>query len=588
VQRVGRTYVLEVAYRSLDKNKAAAIANELSEAYILDQLKANFDATKRASDWLEGRLTELRDDVERSDRAVQDYKAKYNLVDAGNGRTLTDQQLGDLTTQLVQARAQVAEAKARLDRISGVDFTEGADTSVSDAINNPVILKVREQYLENTRRAADFAARYGESHAAVVNLRKENEQLRLAGRDELRRIAEAYRSDYEIAKSRLESLEASLNNIIEAANSDKQAGVSLRTLESSAQSYRRLYDSFLQRFADSTQQQSFPKTEARVITPATRGEKSDPNTLLVLGAAAMAGLMGGVGIAFAREQLDRVLKTSRQVEDDLGVECLGILPRIESKETRQMARELAPAASNQRGPRSLPVELGLLRYVTRAPLSRFAETIRRVKVAAGTTASPDDSVVLGVVSALPGEGKSTVAANLAQLLNSAGNRALLIDADLRHPSLTKHLTPNARAGLVELLNSSVTLDDVVWKDPVTEVDFLPAVLDRPIPHSAELLSSGAMARLLEVLRTRYKYIVLDFPPLAPVVDASAASEFVDKFLLVIEWGQTLPATVADSLASADLIQARMLGAVLNKADLAALKRLEPYNTKGYYNYYYEE
>ena len=197
-------------------------------------------------------------------------------------------------------------------------------------------------------------------------------------------------------------------------------------------------------------------------------------------------------------------------------------------------------------------------------------------------------MVLGVVSALPGEGKSTVAANLAQILNSAGNRALLIDADLRHPALTKRLTPNARAGLVELLNSSVTLDDVVWKDPVTEVDFLPAVLDTPIPHSAELLSSGAMARLLEALRMRYKYIVLDFPPLAPVVDANAASEFVDKFLLVIEWGQTLPATVADSLASAHLVQERMLGAVLNKADLAALKRLEPYNnTKAYYNYYYE-
>lgn len=595
VQRVGRTYVLEISYTSLDAHKAGRIANEVGEAYIVDQLQSNFDATKRASDWLQVRLVELREDATRADRAVQVYKAEHNLIgsDPGTGRTVTEQQLSELNTQLVQARAQVAEAKARLDRISSLDIKTIADPNdpldrriVSDALQNQTIVKVQSQYLDNARRIADFSARYGADHSAVVNLVKENDLLRAAAREELSRIAEAYRSDYEIAKSRRESLDASLKAIIELTNSGTEARVDLRMLESSAQSYRTLYDSFLQRFADSTQQQSFPKTEARVITPAPVGEKSQPKTPLVLGGALLLGLLGGVGAGFVREKLDRVLRTSRQVEDWLNVECLGVLPAIDDKEVR---RHVAEAANLPRAPltaASLPLHLGLERQVVHAPFSRFTETMRSVKVAADMTARAGDHLVLGVVSALPGEGKSTVAVNLAQVLTNAGNKVLLIDGDLRHPALTKRMTPGAEAGLLQVLDGSRALADLLWQDPLTTLAFLPAVLARPIAHTAELLASPQMERLLQDARATFKYVVIDLPPLAPVVDAKAVAELVDKFVLVVEWGATSPSIINETLGSAEVVRGRMLGAVLNKTDLAAMKRIEPYKGDGYYDYYY--
>jgi succinoglycan biosynthesis transport protein ExoP len=582
VERIGRTYVLEVSYRSTDKAKSAQIANAFADAYIADQVNANYEATKNASDWLEGRLSELRNQVLKADRAVQDFVVENRMIPAASGRTLAEQQVADVANQLTQARGQVAEAKARLDRISAIKDDDVANAVVTDAINNQVVVKIREQYLEAVRRVADFSSRFGSDHPAVAELKRQIEELRRGARDELRRIAEGYRSDYAIAKSREDTLMSNLEDVIRAANAEKQAGVSLRMLESYANAYRSLYDALLQKLVDSTQQQSFTRTEARVITPARPGEMSHPKILLIGSAALLLGAFGGVAFGFAREQLDGTIKTSQEVERLLGMKCLGVVPNVSSQVLRN-SQAKTPRTITTVSQRTMPIDLGLERQSVQAPFSELAETMRRIKVAADMNGSND--VVLGVASALPGEGKSSIAANLAQLLRSTGSSTLLMDCDLRRPLLTKRLSPKATEGLVEVIKGDARIEDVVWQDPLTRLDFLPAVVQSPISHPATLLTSPAMESLLAEVRSSYRYVVLDLPPLAPVVDAEAMRELVDSYVLVVEWGQTELSAIREALQSAYSIQPRILGVVLNRAETAAIRRLKAHKNSRYHDYF---
>src|ERR1700722_19982889 len=206
VDRVLTTYVLSVGVRSLDAEKSKEIANALTDAYIVGALEAKYQSTKRASEWVEQRSIEIRDQVTDADRAVQTFKAQNNIVGTSRG-LMSEQQLTDVNTQLIQAQAATAEAKARLDRIEAIPDKDLAQPTVTDALSNTVITRLRAQYLDLAAQYADWSSRYGKTHQASVNLANRMEEMRKAIADEVRRIADSYRSEYEIAKSRETSLE---------------------------------------------------------------------------------------------------------------------------------------------------------------------------------------------------------------------------------------------------------------------------------------------------------------------------------------------------------------------------------------------
>jgi succinoglycan biosynthesis transport protein ExoP len=583
VQRVRLTYVIEIGFHSLDPAKAAAIANAVAEAYILDQTQSKSRTTQRAADWLQQRMMELREHALAADRRVQDYKTEHNIIRAG-GSSLDEQQLTALSTQLVEARSQTAEARARLARLKETIASGVPDAAMTAWLQNEVINRLRQQYVDAARREADLSARVGREHQAVVNLRKEMGQIQQSAAGELRRIEEGIKNDLEIAQKREEAVQGRLKQLTEQNAETRQMLGTLNVLESSAQAYRTLHDSFLQRYIETTQQQTVTSTEARLITAAVGATKVYPKTSQALSLAGFLGLVLGLGLAYSREQLDRVFRTPKQVEKALGLECLGILPAIEGRNVARSKRNQPIDEATLRS-RSIAQDLGIARQVILTPFSRFTETIRSIKVAADTSSTVRNLQVLGVISAVPAEGKSTIAANLAQLAAHGGGRTLLIDADLRNPSLTRLMAPHAETGLLQVLEGSTHLSEVVWRDPLTGLDFLPALLPHRIAHTSELLASRKMAELFTQARENYEYIVVDFPPLAPVVDARAASHLVDAFILAIEWGQTSPEVITETLSNAEIVQSKLIGAVLNKANPTALKKLEAYKGKNYHQYY---
>ena len=584
VKRAGLTYVMDIGFTSVNAAKAAQIANAIADAYITDQLEAKYQATKRASVWLQNRIKELRTQATAAQQAVVNFKEQHNIVDTG-GRLMTEQQLAEVNSQLILAKASTAEAKARLDRINSIMKQDVPDASVADALKDDTIIKLRGQYVDLAAKVAEWSARYGKNHLAVIRLRSQMQEIKKNIKDELAHIQQAYKSDYDIAKTRQQSIKNSLANVVSENQLTNQAQVQLRELESNAQTYQAMYDNFLQAFMQATQQESFPITEARLISPASRPlKRSRPKTLIVLGVTLIGGIMLSFGYAMFRELTDNVFRTSAQVNDLLGANFLAMLPIIKPQRARAATADERGRAESIRH-RILLKNENPLWYVVDLPFSRFTEAVRSIKVAADLNGTLKGNKVIGITSSLPNEGKSTVAANFAQLIAHAGGRALLLDLDLRNPSLSRSLAPDSR-GLIDVVSGKLVAKDVIWADRSTNLAFLPSGAASKMLHTSEILGSPVMKKVFDSLQATYDYIIVDLPPLAPVVDVQSTTNLIDSYVYVIEWGRTKIDVVEHNLSKAPGVYDRLLGIVLNKADTSILGRYESYHGNYYYNKYY--
>jgi succinoglycan biosynthesis transport protein ExoP len=299
----------------------------------------------------------------------------------------------------------------------------------------------------------------------------------------------------------------------------------------------------------------------------------------------MLGLALGLVAGKLREMSDRVFRTSDKIEQVLQTNCIGVIPVLSS-----VAKPAVPISAKpdpiRDGPRTIARGNDIFWQVVDGPFSRFAESIRAIKVSADVGGAKNANKVLGLTSALPNEGKSTIAAALALIMAQGGSRVLLIDADLRNPSLTRRITPSASAGLLEVLAGTASLNDCLWKDSATGLQFLPAPVKGRIAHTHEIIGSPVTQEFFQKLRAHFAYIIVDMSPIAPVVDVRTAAHLVDSFIFVVEWGRTKIDVVEHALGDAPNVYQNLLGVALNKADLNVLSRYESYRGSYYYNKYY--
>jgi len=573
VTRVGQSYVMEIGFQSTNPDKAARVANGIADAYFDDQLQAKYEATRRASIWLQDRLEELRAQTSAQQEAVANFRGKNNIVEAG-GKLMNEQQISEVASQLILAQASTAEAKARYDRIREVMTNDVPDASVADALKSDIIIKLRGEYLDMAAREAYWSGKYGANHLSVVNLRTQMNEILHSIKDEMRRIQESDKSDYEIAQAREKSISDSLGSAVSQSRVADQAQVQLLELQSGAQTSRAIHDNFLQRYTEAVQQQSFPITEARLISPADAPlSKSSPKTLLVLLLTAAAGSIVSFGAAYACETANRVFRSSEEVKEILQVNCLGMLPRLKVAVRSSKPDEQPSPAAKPPSRRALRSQL--FDYVLDHPFSQFTEGLRSLKMASDFNGASISKSVMGITSTVPGEGKSTISANYAQLIAHAGKRALLIDADLRNPCLSRQLAFD-RPGLVDVLAGDKSVDDVLLIDPRSGLNFLPAGPKPLLPHTNELLGSTSMMELIETLRSRFDYLIIDLPPLIPVVDARATVNFIDSYIYVVEWGTTKVHAAKYALGNAPELYKRLLGVMMNKVNVSAARRYERY------------
>src|SRR5262249_7271887 len=455
-----------------------------------------------------------------------------------------------------------------------------------------IITNLRTKYLDLQRREADWSARFGKT-TFVANLRRQIQDIRKSMRDELGRIEETTKSDYEIAKKRQDELEKELASLVSQSTNTNQAQVSLFSLVAAAQSYRKLYDDFLQRHTESIQQQTFPISDARTLSAASV-KKTGPKTLQVWIGTILAGGMLGVGAGAFREIMDRGFRTREQVRSVLETECLALIPLLPNKRrlfgsgsfALQQARkaQLAISHAPQIEPRSICYTPKMVQTIFDSPSSPYAEAIRSIKLTVDLNGQPKCSKVIGLTSCLPSEGKSTLAAAMAGLIAQSGARVILLDCDLRHPSLSQLLAPGASAGFIDVIAGKLDFADAVWRDPTSNMEFLPAGDERGVANATEILTSSAAKSLFDTLQITYDYLIVDLAPLVAGVDVRATSALIDSYVLVIEWGTTKIDAVRYALRNAPSVQANIVGAVLNKVNMAAMGRYDGYGA----NYYYGE
>jgi polysaccharide biosynthesis transport protein len=300
-----------------------------------------------------------------------------------------------------------------------------------------------------------------------------------------------------------------------------------------------------------------------------------------------------------------VFRTTSQVREHLQVDCIAVVPEVKDgakpslpstgpalkprsdasgaiSSRRSSGRSARSAAKDAKksGPHTIVRDAGIRWTVVDSPLSRFTESIRAIKIAADLVGADNPNKVIGIASSLPNEGKSTIALSLAQLIAHSGRRAILVDCDLRKPTLSRALAPDAKTGFIELVGEKATFEDVVWVEPTTGLAFLPTVLPSRLIHTNEILAHDATRKMFEKLREAYDYVIVDLSPLAPVVDVRIMSPLIDSFVFVVDWGRTKIDVVEHALSTTRGVYDNLLGVVLNKVDMNTFGRYE-----SHYSYY---
>jgi polysaccharide biosynthesis transport protein len=465
VKRADRTYVVEIDVASRDPEKAARIANAITQAYLEQQTEIRSNAARRVSQTLSARLNELKESVRTAEDKVEAFRASNNLIGA-NGQLVSDQQLSDMNNQLSAARARTAEAKARLDQVEQVQRSKDESGAFPDALQSPTISALRSQYAEIMRREAEQTATLGSLHPAVIDIHAQAERLHRMIAAEVDRAAVGARTQYESAKLAEQTLSNNLDALKRTTVNSNAAMVELRELERNAQASRDIYQTFLVRAREAGEQAQLDTKNIHVLSPADLPLKRSwpPPTSILAFVALLAGLAAGTGIVLMRAPaIDDA--TSRSKPPAPKRELSEMVGRLWPAARRPMLRVLAEVPD-------VDVAFGL--NALDDPRSSFGREIRRVydEVLASHTKAGNPSIL--VVASDDEDDSATVALSLAAL--AAGKqRVLLIDADLERRALSALDAERGEAGLVDVAVGRRKLSEVITRDRGTNLNVLPFV-----------------------------------------------------------------------------------------------------------------
>lgn len=555
----GRSRVIRITFESERPRTAAKVANTLADFYIVAQLDAKFEATKRANAWLAERIAELGEQVDVSENAVEAFRAEQGLIQ-GKDVTLAQQEISELGTQLVMERTKRVEVEARLRQVQSLLSSSGGVDSASEVLNSQLIQRLREQETTIERRIAELSQDYGERHPTMVNVKAELADLRGKIQTEVNRIVQSLRNEVAVARARAASLNQALNDRKREMGRLNAAEVQLRALEREATANRALLETFLQRSKETSSQQSFQEADASLLSAAAVPQApSYPNKKMMLMLSIIAAVCFGVVLAFVIEQLDQGFRSMEQVEQMLGVNPLGLAPTL---------------------PVSAKVRYKPQEYILNRPRSAYAEAIRSLYTSLLLSDAERPPKVVMIASSLPREGKTSTALSLGIMQAKVGQNVVIVDCDLRRPSVHKVLGLRSRPGLVEYLAGEVTLDQALAIDPASGATVLTA--GAPAADPPDVFASQQMRKLLGELADRFDLVVIDSAPTLAVSDTRILSRLVDKTVFVARWAKTRRETAANGLRQILDAGGDVAGVLLSMVDVKEHARYG-FSDSGYYH-----
>jgi polysaccharide biosynthesis transport protein len=552
VKRADKAFVVDVFVTTEGREKSVRLADAVAQAYLADQSEARAAASGRASTALGGRLDALRTRVQEAEDRVVQYKEQHKILAAG-GVLVNEQQLSEMTGQLNTARGKTAEARARYEQIARARRGGAESGAIPEAVLSQTIGQLRTQYAEVARQRAELGALVGPRHPSIVNLDAQIQGVQKLINEELSRIATAARSELERAQASEQALEANLEASKQNAVTTNQASVRLRELERELEASRAVYQAFLTRARETGEQQSIDNTNARIISSATPPrDKSWPPRLLLLAVALVGGLGIGTGAGLMREYFDERIYSGRALQSVTGLPVLAAVPALTQRAGRWSigsVRARQRVAADTRAAAQSQTEL-------------LIAAMRRLRDALFEAGKPQRGHSLLVTSATPGEGRTTVALNLALTAAAGGWRVLLVDADIERATLSKTLDAAGNAGLLDLIEGRATLASVLLSDTDTELNVLPlGNATRP-----ESRNPNAHELAQKLGDPSFDLIIIDTGAVLANDYVRSFAEFADDLVLVVRAGGPKKNDMLAALDTLRLNARKLRGAVLTGAD----------------------
>ncbi len=549
--RIGATYGISVGADSRDPEMAAAIANGIAEQYLVEQLDAKYEATRRANAWIEDRLADLRDELNDAESLVEAYRSASGLFMAG-ATTLNEQQMTDLNAQLIVQRADLAEREARLNSVrQAAEAGNSADAS-SEALQSAVIADLRRQQAEIDREKADLENRYLPNHPEIQRINQQTSNINAQIRTEIRRIVSNLENEVTISRQRLNSLERNLSSMRATLSENNRASVRLRELERNAEAARTTYETYLERYKQIDDQENLAEADARILSQAmVPTAPSFPKTSLNLVIGLLLGGFVGVGVIVIIETLNSQLSTGEEIEQSFKVPFLGVFPLLSRVDRKDPAK-----------------------YLVNNPMSSYAEALRNLR-ASLIFADLDSKIqTVTLTSSQPNEGKSTLTYGLGRMSAMCGSKTLIVDGDFRRRQLsTRAVSDVGELGFLECLFGECSVEEAVKVDEKTGLHILPLTENRNTPR--DVFGSKVFNDLLEELKREYDLIIFDTGPILLMSETRVLASKVDQVVVVAQWLKTNRSALKETLSVLADFGASITGVLLNQVDV------KKYHDRGY-------
>jgi exopolysaccharide transport family protein len=586
VSLVPNTRIIEIRYRSPDKNIAANVVNTLANTYVEQNFKTRFESTMQASDWLSKQLVDLQIKVETSQEKLVKYQKEHEILGIDEKQNITTAKLDELNRELTSAESARMEKESIYHLVqSGDSDSIAAAANVDGAArgssaNSALLEKLREQQADLKIQVAQLSTQFGPSYPKLAQLSSQLKEVDAQIQSEMHKVAARLRGDYLAAVQRESMLRSALEQQKQEANKLNESAIEYSLLKRDVDANRTLSEGLLEKLKEAGVTAGLRSNNFRIVDVArVPTAASGPNLLRNLGLALALGLSTGIGLAFLLEGMDNTIRTPEQAQIISALPSLGMIP-LGSRSTKELGsrQNLALTSSKE------AVEL-----VTQSrPRSQMAESYRALRTSLLLTFAGGPPKVILVTSALPEEGKTTTSVNSSIVLAQKGTRVLLIDADLRRPSIHKTLGMGPKVGLSNVLTGTATLQQAIIPSTILpDLFVLPA--GTPPPNPAELLASTKMKNVLEELRKQYDHIVIDSPPTLSVTDAVVMSTSADAVVLVIRSGHTTKPALRRARDILLQVNARVCGVLVNAVDLSSPDYYYHYEYQGKYGHgYYQE
>ncbi len=559
---IGRSRVIEISYVSGSPRTSARIVNSIAEQYIVDQLEAKLEATRAATSWLSTRVDELRLRVQSAEEAVEAARSTLS-DDTGQTLGVTQQQLEALNGSLASARAEVSRLQSLYDRLTTA-VENGRDLgAISEFRASDIIQRYRQQEAEFLSQKVVLEDAVREGHPALVRLTQQIDEVRRNISEEAMRIVSAAEIDLQAAKAQELALVTEVRRLEQKALEQAGDQVQLRQLGREAEASRVLYENFLSRLQETSEQEDLQEADARVLSPAEQPlypEGQAKRRTLML--ATIVGAIAGVGIVFLLDRLNNTFRTPAQLEELSGETVLGVLPALGSRMKR------SEVVQNLRD----------------KPGSALAEAVRNLRTSVLFSNIDKPPKIVMFTSSVPREGKSTSSMLVALTSRQMGKSAVIVDCDLRLPALARLLNANdGKPGLMSVLEGKAEISEAMFQDPETGLHVLMPRGSTAKAHinAADVLSSRRFSDLIEKLAEMYDLVILDTPPALVVTDARIVSSLADTVVYAVHWDKTPRDAVFEGLKELRSVNAPLAGIVMTMVNEDKASR---YSYSGY-SYY---